>query len=60
MAMVGAQQRARGTVGMGRSEREADMDGERCRCREFPAAPAWLRKRLCCCHGLPVLYIEAC
>jgi hypothetical protein len=46
MAMVGARQRARrGTVGMGGSEREAEMDGERCRCREFPAAPPWLRKR---------------
>jgi hypothetical protein len=59
MAMVGAQQRARGTVEMGGSEREAERDGRGAllyRCREFLAAPPWLRKRvLLCCHQLPVL-----
>jgi hypothetical protein len=52
MAMVGAQQRARGTVEMGGSEREAEMDGERyC----TVVASSWLRHLGCasaCCFAV--------
>ena len=38
--MVGARQRTGGMVGMGRSEREAEMDGERYPCCELQASKA--------------------